>query len=113
MHMIAAHFIGLSEHDVHVLLPRELCVIQWLKDAAARVAMRLHGLHADLRAIWRIHAPDYSRGAAGVQRCHMMVTLGVQSDGRTAVRRVAHPRRTSYPTNRGRRRRSCPAPLPQ
>ena len=59
MHVIAAHFVGLSEHDVDVLLGRELRIIQWLKDAAARIAMSLYGLHGSparhsVYSFWRL-----------------------------------------------------------
>src|SRR5260370_340896 len=76
MHVVAAHFIGLSEHDMHVLLTREFRIGQGFEQTPARVAMRLHGLHDD-PCIRSIHAVDYSREAA------------VARGGRTTCRRPA------------------------
>ena len=45
--MVAAHFIGLGEHDMHVLLTCEFRIVQRFEDAAARIAMGLYGLHDD------------------------------------------------------------------
>jgi hypothetical protein len=47
MHVVAANLIGLSKHDVHVLLTGELRVGQRLEQSPARVAVRLHRLHDD------------------------------------------------------------------
>jgi hypothetical protein len=37
--MIAAYAAGFGQHDMHVLLPRQLAIVERLEQAAARVAM--------------------------------------------------------------------------
>jgi hypothetical protein len=37
--MIAAYSTGFGQHDMHVLLPRQLAVVERLEQAASRVAM--------------------------------------------------------------------------
>ena len=61
VHMIAAHFIGLSEHHMHVFLTREFCIVQRLEDTASRIAMGLDRLHHGFRRQRRIHAENYTR----------------------------------------------------
>src|ERR1700730_5800741 len=75
MYVVAAHFIGLSEHDMHVLLTREFRIGQGFEQTPARVAMRLHGLHDD-PCIWWVHPSNYNRGRPA-------------RGGRTACRRPA------------------------
>ena len=42
VHMIAAHLVRLSEHDMHVLLSLQFCIAQRLEHAATHVAMNLY-----------------------------------------------------------------------
>src|SRR5450631_918335 len=108
MHVVAAHFIGLSEHDVHILLIHELRIGQGLAQTAARIAMRLHGLHGDPRLIRRIHIYDYTvappSGAA---------TVGVYGRGGGRRRTCRRPARSTPATNIiSSQSKSPPPPLP-
>src|ERR1700676_5661288 len=100
MHVVAAHFIGLSEYDVHILLIYELRIGQGLEQTAARIAMRLHGLHGDPRLIRRIHfaiiTVDRPRAAAP----RWTLTPGVGAGGgHPAALRGAPPDPTHNPSH--------------
>src|ERR1700689_1938350 len=109
MRMIAAHFIGLGEHHVHVLLTRELRIGQRLEHAAARITMRLDGLHDNplcarrTRHTRRNHASKYNRAPNPRRRRYR------GGGRRPALRRVA----SSTPTMNimSSQSRSPPPPL--